>query len=49
MQVDLYIEAIDLPTMLCIIYNTVSVQQTNFLRENAFLNDAIFAQKSIPL
>ena len=40
----LYIEAIDLPTILYIICSTVSVQQTTLLPENASQNDAIFAQ-----
>ena len=40
-----YIEAMDRPTVLYIIYTMVSAQQTNLLPENALQNDAIFAQK----
>ena len=36
------IEAIDLPTVLYILYSAISVQQTNLLPENASQNDAIF-------
>ena len=36
------IEAIDRPTMLYILYSTVSAKQTNLLPENASKNDAIF-------
>ena len=35
------IEAIDQPTVLYILYSTISVQQTNLLHENASQNDAI--------
>ena len=41
----LYIEAMDLPTVLYILYTIVSAQQTNLLPKNASQNDAIFAQK----
>ncbi len=40
-----YIEAMDRPTVLYIIYTMVSAQQTNLLPENASQNDAIFAQE----
>ena len=40
-----YIEAMDRPTVLYILYTMVSVQQTNLLYKNASRNDAIFAQK----
>ena len=40
-----YIEVMDRPTILYILYTMVSVQQTNLLPENASQNDAIFAQK----
>ena len=40
-----YIEAMDRPTVLYIIYTMMSAQQTNLLPENASPNDAIFAQK----
>ena len=40
-----YIEDMDLPTVLYIIYTMVSAQQTNLLPKNASRNDAIFAQK----
>ena len=40
-----YIEAMDRPTVLYIIYTMVSAQQTNLLPENASQDDAIFAQK----
>ena len=36
------IEAIDRPTVLYILYSTISAQQTNLLPENASQNDAIF-------
>ena len=40
-----YIEGMDRPTVLYILYTMVSVQQANLLPENASRNDAIFAQK----
>ena len=40
-----YIEAMDRPTELYIIYTMVSGQQTNLLPKKASRNDAIFAQK----
>ena len=40
-----YIEAMDRPTILYILYTMVSAQQTNLLPKNALRNDAIFAQK----
>ena len=40
-----YIEAVDQPTILYILYTMVSAQQTNLLPKNASQNDAIFAQK----
>ena len=40
-----YIEAMDRPTVLYIIYTMVSEQQTNLLPKNALRNGAIFAQK----
>ena len=40
-----YIEAMDRPTVLYMLYTMVSAQQTNLLPENASQNDAIFAQK----
>ena len=40
-----YMEAMDLPTILYILYTMVSVQQMNLLPKNASRNDAIFAQK----
>ena len=40
-----YIEAMDRPTILYILYTMVSVLQTNLLPKNASRNDAIFAQK----
>ena len=40
-----YIEGMDRPTVLYILYTMVSVQQTNLLPKNALQNDAIFAQK----
>ena len=40
-----YIEAMDRPTILYILYTMVSAQQTNLLPKNALQNDAIFAQK----
>ena len=41
----LYIEAMDRPTVLYILYTMVSAQQTNLLPKNASRNDTIFAQK----
>ena len=43
-----YIEAMDRPTVLYILYTMVSAQQTNLLPKNASRNDAIFAQKVYP-
>ena len=40
-----YIEAMDRPTVLYILYTMVSTQQTNLLPKNASRNDAIFAQE----
>ena len=40
-----YIEAMDRPTLLYILYTMVSAQQTNLLPKNASRNDAIFAHK----
>ena len=40
-----YIEAMDRPTVLYILYTMVSAQQTNLLPKNASRNDAIFARK----
>ena len=40
-----YIEAIDRPTVIYILYTMVSAQQTNLLPKNASRNDAIFTQK----
>ena len=40
-----YIEAMDRPTVLYILYTMVSAQQTNLLPKKALQNDAIFAQK----
>ena len=40
-----YIEAMDLPIVLYILYTMVSAQQTNLLPKNASQKDAIFAQK----
>ena len=40
-----YIEAMDRPTVLYVLYTMVSAQQTNLLPKNASRNDAIFAQK----
>ena len=37
----LYREAIDRPTVLYILYSTVSVQQMNLLPENTYHNDSI--------
>ena len=37
-----YIEAIDRPTVLYILYSTIGAQQTNLLPENTSENDAIF-------
>ena len=45
MPLRLYIEAMDRPTILYILYTMVSVQQTNLLPKNTSRNDAIFAQK----
>ena len=39
------IEAMDLPTVLYILYTMVSAQQMNLLPKNASRNDSIFAQK----
>ena len=39
------IEAMDRPTIICILYTMVSAQQTNLLPKNALRKDAIFAQK----
>ena len=39
----LYIEGMDRPTVLYILYILVSEQQTNLLPKNASRNDAIFA------
>ena len=44
MPLRLYIEAIDQPTVLCIIYTMVSAQQTNLLPENVSQNDTMFVQ-----
>ena len=41
----LYIEAMDRPTVLYIIYTMVSAQQTNLWPKNALRNGVIFAQK----
>ena len=43
----LYIEAMDRPTVLYILYTMVSAQQMNLLPKNASQNDAVFAPKSI--
>ena len=44
----LYREAIDRPTVLYILYSTVSAQQMNLLPENTYYNDSIIPrQKSI--
>ena len=40
-----YIEAMDLPTVLYILYTMVSAQHMNLLPKTASRNDAIFAQK----
>ena len=40
-----YIEAMDWPTVLYILYTMVSAQQTNLLPKNAARNDTIYAQK----
>ena len=40
-----YIEAMDRPIVLYILYTMVSAQQMNLLPKNALRNDAIFAQK----
>ena len=42
-----YIEAMDRPTVLHIIYTMMSAQQTNLLPENASQNDAILPKKYI--
>ena len=39
------IEAIDQPTVLYILYSTLSVQQTKRLRENASQNNTIFHKR----
>ena len=39
-----YIEGMDQPTVLYILYTMVSAQQTNLLPKYASRNDAIFAQ-----
>ena len=41
------IEAIDRPTVLSILYSTISAQQTNLLPKNAFENDAIFSKVDV--
>ena len=43
-----YIEAMDRPTVIYILYTMVSAQQTNLLPKNASRNDAFFAQKVYP-
>ena len=40
-----YIEAMDRPTVLYILYTMVNAQQTNLLPKNNLRNDAIYAQK----
>ena len=40
-----YIEAMERPAVLYILYTMVSAQQTNLLPKNASRTDAIFAQK----
>ena len=40
-----YIEAMDRPTVLYVLYTMVSVQQMNLLPKNASRNDLIFTQK----
>ncbi len=40
-----YVEGMNLPTTLHILYTMVSAQQTNLSLENASRNDAIFARK----
>ena len=40
-----YIEGMDRPTILYILYTMVSAQQTNILSKAASRNDTIFAQK----
>ena len=42
-----YIEALDRPTILYILYTMVSAQQTNLLPKNVLRNDAIFAHFGI--
>ena len=42
-----YIEVMDRPTVLYILYTMVSAQQTSLLPKNASRNDAIFCPKSI--
>ena len=42
-----YIEAMDRPTVLYVLYTMVSVQQMNLLPKNASRNDLIFTQKYI--
>ena len=42
-----YIEGMDRPTILYIIYTMVSVQQTNLLLKNASHNDSILPGKYI--
>ena len=42
-----YIEAMDRPTVLYILYTMVSAQQTNFLPKNASQNDAILPKTYI--
>ena len=44
-----YIEAMDRPTILYILYTMVSAQQMNLLPKNASRNDTIFAQKVCPI
>ena len=41
------IEAIYQPTVLYILYSTISVQQMNLLPENTFKNDAIFPKGNV--
>ena len=42
-----YIEAMDRPIVLYILYTMVSVQQTNLLPRNASQNDTILPKKDI--
>ena len=42
-----YIEAMDRPTVLYILYTMVSAQQTNLLPKKASQNDAILPKKYI--